>query len=86
MKASRRPVVRTPKLLPIRPLLALAVPFAGILLSGCTSYYAAPPPPPAGWAGENWAQHVARCERRYPRYDPRTDLIYRRGGTFSCPL
>jgi hypothetical protein len=64
-------------------LTALLVP--GLLLGGCASYYPAPPPP-AGWAGENWARHVARCERHYPRYDPRTDLIYRPGGTFSCPL
>jgi hypothetical protein len=66
---------------------------AGLLLAsaslgGCAydRPYGPPPPPPAGWSGENWAQHVARCSRRYPRYDPRTDLIYRPSGTFSCPL
>jgi hypothetical protein len=69
----------------IRAVAALLL-LSGGTLSGCTTYYPAPPPRPAGWVGENWAQHVARCQRHYPRYDPRTDLIYRRGGTFSCPL
>ncbi|WP_206245127.1 hypothetical protein [Novosphingobium terrae] len=68
-----------------RAILLAFVPLASSLLGACTTYYPASPPPP-GWRGESWGRHVARCERHYPHYDPRTDLIYRPGGTFSCPL
>lgn len=54
-------------------------------LGGCAygPRYGSPPP---GWAGESWARHVRRCERNFPRYDPRTDRIYRPGGDYRCPL
>ncbi|WP_068080285.1 hypothetical protein [Novosphingobium rosa] len=73
-----------PLWLPRRAILLAMAPLASSLLGACATTYPAPPPP--GWRGEGWARHVARCERHYPRYDPRTDLIYRPGGTFSCPL
>lgn len=53
-----------------------------VLLNACASYG----PPPPGYAGESWRQHIRRCERAYPRYDPRTDLIERSGGPVRCPL
>jgi len=51
-------------------------------LGACTTYG----PPPPGWVGERWHRHVVRCERAYPRYDPRTDMIYRPSGNIRCPL
>ncbi len=65
-------------------ILGLAVvTLAPVLLDACASYG---PPPPPGYAGESWRRHVRRCERRYPRYDPRTDLIERPDGPVRCPL
>lgn len=55
-------------------------------LAGCAYYGPPAPPPPAGWAGESWPRHVRRCARRFPRYDPATDTVYRPSGPFRCPL
>lgn len=77
----------SPRFFARRPRVALAgLLLAGGLLGGCATSYPAPPPPPPRWAGESWHAHVARCAHRFPHYDPRTDLVYRRGGTFACPL
>lgn len=56
------------------------------LVGGCAYGPRYAPPPPSGWAGEGWPRHVRRCERRFPRYDPRTDTIHRAGGDYRCPL
>lgn len=70
-------------------ILTLAVvALAPAALGGCVDGYGygPPPPPPPGAIGEGWARHVVRCEHRFRHYDPKTDLVYRRGGTFRCPL
>ena len=66
------------------PFAFPAVTLAALLLGGCATTYGGPPRP--RYAGETFRQHVHRCLRTYPRYNPNTDRIERPDGPVPCPL
>ena len=70
----------------IRMLGLAGAVLAPVLLAGCADYGPPPPPPPPDYVGETWGQHVRRCLRHYPNYNPRTDRIERPYGPVPCRL